>query len=153
MYISDKDKKFLKVLRVIAKIVLVAMPAIFLVVAYLISDNAGRFRGEGIEFVAFMLLIVATFTPIVGRIVDRSHIASFRSRSNNKMTAGNLFFMISIIKIGLAEFGYFLGLVGVLLGMEMTRMLWFYPIAIIWSYIYWPRESSFEKFLTQVENK
>jgi hypothetical protein len=69
------------------------------------------------------------------------------------MSLGQLFTSISVIEFILVESVYIYGLVVYIITGDMMRMLSFYPVAVIWTVVYWPRRSAWDKFGRVIEVK
>ncbi len=97
----------------------------------------------------YILLIVGISQPAVLGFVGRSHLAGFR-RSRTAMSPAQLFTAMTIVKAAFVETIYIYGLVVYFLCGDLTRMLAFYPVGILWSYVIWPSRSSLERFKHKV---
>jgi len=128
---------------------LLVAPVIYLIVAYVIRI-APKSSGE-IDMMFYILLIVAVIQPAMASFMVKSQIKSYRASKYSRMSPGQLFTSVNLIKFAVVEAVYIYGLVVYLLSGDMTRMLYFYLIGIIWSAVYWPRHSTWEKFNRAVE--
>lgn len=152
MYLSDKDAGFIIKIRHMA-IVLSVAPFLYLGIAYFLSTRQAYLPAGFLDIVPYMLLPVAAVIPYVLLMVEKLMIQSFRESSDKKNYPGGLFFSLFVIKLAGAQAAFIIGFIVFLLGGEISRMVWFYPIGMIWMYILWPRENSFRKLLEQLEAK
>ena len=58
---------------------------------------------------------------------------------------------LSIIRMSLIGAIYIFGLIVYFLTADLTQMLWFYPVGICWSAIYWPRRAKYRQFVERLE--
>lgn len=147
---DDYEKEFKKS-KLLAAILLIGAPFAYLLLAYLIKVDVKS--GGEVDMLFYILLIMAIVQPAVAPLVERFHLKRYRSSSASKMSPGQLFTSISIIKFALVEALYIYGLVVYIISGDTTRMLLFYPVGAIWSAVYWPRRSRWERFFQAVETK
>ncbi len=146
----DYTKEFKKS-KVLAVALLVVAPVVYLLVAYAI-EIAPRTGGE-VDMLFYILLIVAIVEPAVAPLIKRFHLNRYRTGGTSRMSPGQLFTSISVIEFVLIESVYIYGLVVYIITGDMMRMLSFYPVALIWSVVYWPRRSAWDKFSRAIEVK
>ena len=130
---------------------LVAAPPIYLLVAYVMRvDNFAP--DNSIVFLLYSLLIVGLVQPAVAVPIERLMVANARKEPVTASSGSALFLSISIIKMALIEPIYIYGFVAFLLSGEILNMLYFYPIGIVWTVIYWPRKEKLDQFVKQFED-
>ncbi len=137
--------------KALAVALLIAAPAAYLVVAYVIE--IGPVTGGEVDMLFYILLIVAVVEPAVVPLIKRFHLIRYRSGGTSRMSPGQLFTSISLIKFALVESIYVYGLVVYVISGDMMRMLPFYPVAIAWTAVYWPRLSAWHEFSRLIEVK
>ncbi|TET95791.1 MAG: hypothetical protein E3J26_02215 [Candidatus Zixiibacteriota bacterium] len=135
----------------LAVALLVVAPAVYLLVACVIQIDP-RTGGE-VDMLFYILLIVAMVEPAVAPLIRRFHLNRYRPYGTSRMSPGQLFTSISVIELVLVELIYIYGLVVYIITGDMMRMLSFYPVALIWSVVYWPRRSAWDKFSRAIEVK
>lgn len=135
----------------LAVALLVVAPAVYLLVAYVIQIDP-RTGGE-VDMLFYILLIVAIVELAVAPLIRRFHLNRYRPYGTSRMSPGQLFTSISVIEFVLVELIYIYGLVVYIITGDMMRMLSFYPVALIWSVVYWPRRSAWDKFSRAIEVK
>lgn len=135
----------------LAVALLVVAPAVYLLVACVIQIDP-RTGGEA-DMLFYILLIVAIVEPAVAPLIRRFHLNRYRPYGTSRMSPGQLFTSISVIEFVLVELIYIYGLVVYIITGDMMRMLSFYPVALIWSVVYWPRRSAWDKFSRAIEVK
>jgi hypothetical protein len=148
---DEKQLKWWNKLRLIAVAMLVAAPLIYLAMSHFVVVRGQQ--GGQIEMMLYILLIVATIAPAAVKFTDSLQISNYRNSSQTKMTQEDLFLALSTIKFALVLTSYLLGLLVYFLSGNQTYMLYFYPIGIAWSFVYWPRKSQYEAFVDRMENK
>ena len=137
--------------KVLAVALLIVAPVVYLLVAYAIQIDP-RTGGEA-DMLFYILMIVAIVEPAVAPLIKRFHLNRYRTGGTSRMSPGQLFTSISVIKFVLIESVYIYGLVVYIITGDMMRMLSFYPVAMIWTVVYWPRRSAWDKFSRAIEVK
>ncbi len=140
----------MKLVTLLAYAMLVAAPLVNVFVAY-IAKIARQGGGEH-EMMLYILLILSVFQPLTVKFIERFHITNYQKAEETKMPPENLFTTLSVIKFAFIEAIYLYGLVVYLLAGNLTWMLYFYPIGIAWTFVYWPRQSTFKNFLNRIES-
>lgn len=152
MYISTKDARMMRMSQIVG-IAISFSPIFYLAIAIFMSEQRNFPHSEFLELVSFMLLPFAAITPFVFPMLEKAQIRMYRKSSGRKQTPGQLFFSMLMIKFSLAHAAFIYGMIVFFLGGGISRMLYFYPIGMIWAFIFWPRERDFKKFLEQLEAK
>lgn len=152
MYISTKDARMMRMSQVTG-ITMIIASIFYLGIAFLLGEQRDFPHSEFLELVSFMLLPFAAITPFAIPMLEKAQIRMYKKSSRRKQTPGQLFFSMSIIKFSLAHAAFIYGLIVFFLGGGISRMLWFYPIGMMWLFILWPRKQGFKKFLEQLEAK
>ena len=137
-------------MKLISFAMLVVAPLIYLLVAYVIRVN--NFAPDNsVVFLLYALLIVGLVQPSVAVPIERLMVANVRKEPVTASSGSALYLSISLIKMALIEAIYIYGLVAFLLSGEILNMLYFYPIGIVWTIIYWPRKEKLDQFVKQFE--
>jgi F0F1-type ATP synthase membrane subunit c/vacuolar-type H+-ATPase subunit K len=148
--VPDTALRHFRLVRILAVLMLVVAPAIYLIIAYSIS--AREFAPEaGTRLFFIGLLIIAVVEPVVYPLIERFHLSQLRGRTQIAKVVEQLYVTLSIIKMALVEAIYIYGLVAYLVTRHFDRMLYFYPVGIVWSVVYWPTRGGFERFLSRGE--
>jgi len=147
---DNYDKEFKKSM-FFAYALLVAAPVIYLILAYLIPIEE-KVGGE-MDMLFYILLIIAIVEPLVLPLIERFQVNSYRAGGTSRMSPGQLLTSMNLIKFALVESIYVYGLVVYIITGDMTKMLYFYPVGIIWSVVYWPRRRAWERLYQIIEVK
>ncbi|MEW6410843.1 MAG: hypothetical protein AB1483_00055 [Candidatus Zixiibacteriota bacterium] len=147
---DEKKQAWFGKIRMIAVAMLVVAPIIYLGMTYVIKA-AGQ-QGGQIEMMFYILLAVAIIEPAMAIFIERFQISSFKASQQSQMTPDNVFFTMSVIKFAFVEMSYLFGLVVYLLSGDRASMLYFYPIGIAWTFVYWPKKSTYESFIQRIES-
>ena len=139
-----------RVLTIITWTMLVLAPAVYLVIAWLL-DSKGLEAKAGNEMLVYLLLVVAIVEPAFMPIVTRLEVRKFRKGVSQAKSPAQLFLSLSIIHMAVVEAVYIFALICFILTAKFTYMLWFYPIGIAWSYVYWPRREKFNRLLEKLD--
>jgi len=140
-----------RTLTVVRFAMLVAAPPIYLLVAYVVgTDNFTP--DNSIVFLLYALLIVGLVQPAVAVPIERLMVANARKEPVTALSGSALYLSISIIKMALIEPIYIYGFVAFLLSGEILNILYFYPIGIVWTVVYWPRKEKLDQFVKQFED-
>jgi hypothetical protein len=143
---NRKLKSGFRRVQLLAVSMLIALPVIYFIVAMLVSPEAGD-SSEANRLLFYLLLVVAVTEPALYPLIKRFHMSNLR-RGGTKMSAEQLYFTFSIIKMSLVNAIYIYGLVVYLVTQGFWRLLCFYAVGIVWSIIYWPRRERYERFVT-----
>ena len=138
-------------LRFIALFMLGLVPAIVLVVASVVKPDMTDKDTAGNELMLYVLLILALVQPLTGLLVERMQIASYRRSGRRSQRPAELAFSIAIIRVALVEAIYIYALVVYFLLGDFTKMLWFFPLGLIWTFVVWPREGWFRDVVERAE--
>ncbi len=131
---------------------LIVAPLIYLVVACLVGENTVAREDFG-PFVLYLLLIVGMVQPALCPVIEKMQTAGHRTEQLAVKTAAGLYVSSSVIRIAFVEAVYIYGLIAFLLSGELVNMLYFYPVGIVWTVIYWPRRMRLDRFLGLVRRR
>ncbi|MBU0984103.1 MAG: hypothetical protein KKA42_09555 [candidate division Zixibacteria bacterium] len=146
------DESFVSKARMLAFVLLLAAPIVYLVIAYIKMPSMDIAPETSSAFqLIYMLIPIALVAPAMAFFIERMHISNYRSAQRSAMLPGALWLNLAIIKMALVESCYIYGLVAFFLSGDMTRMLWFYPIGIAWTFVHWPRREKYLEFLKKLE--
>jgi len=145
--LAELQQRELTKIRFIAIAIGVIAPAIYLIVAQFVSPAEA---GGEVLLMFYILLIMAAMQPMAAPLIARFQMAAYRRQMNSVMTPAQLYTQLTIIKLAFAEASFIYGLVVLLLGGGVTRMLYFYPIGAIWMFVFWPRRERMEQFIQKV---
>lgn len=141
-----------KTLRAIHFAMLILLPPTYLLIAYMLGSDYYPPGGHN-KFMLYVLLIIGAIEPAVAPMIGRLMITGAKKKHLEVSSIAGLFISINIIKLALIEAIYIYGLVVFLLSGDLMKMLYFYPIGIIWTAVYWPQRDKFDRFLRQYENE
>ena len=147
--VTEQVEKQLRLVKIMALIMLVAGPVILLVIASVINMQQPP-EGTPDTMIIYLFLMIAIGSPALVPLIVRSQIQTYRSNPNSQMTPANLFFTISIIGMAFVEASYIYGFVSFLLTGEMVNMLYFYPVGMAWSFMYWPKREKYDQLLERL---
>ena len=140
---NDPYIKELKKSRFLAIVLLIMAPIIYLFIAYTIEGRT-PVAGE-VELMFYMLLIIGICSPLLLPIVVNAQVKNYK-KNPSAMTVPQLYTTSNIIKYAFVEATYIYGFVVYMLSGDFNKMLLFYPVGIVWTFVHWPKESSVEKF-------
>lgn len=150
MYISEADRKRLRILRIIATNMTVVAPVIYLVVVINLSEGHTIPSGQS-DFLFYTLFVIGIIQPLAFWPMEKLHISNFRRSRTTNMLPSGLFFVLSLTRLALAGVVFIYGLILFYVTGDLLRMLWFYPVGIAWSFFAWPSNRRFEHFLRKIE--
>jgi len=139
-----------KALPVITWAMLVVMPVFLLVLAQFIAA-APTTSGAPYDMVTYILLVVAALEPLPYLFIERVRINNFRKAKGNEAAKGQFFMHVVIMRMAPVTAIYMFGFFVFLIGGEFMRMLYFYPIGLIWTYFRWPSEAYRQEFMRRLE--
>jgi hypothetical protein len=129
---------------------LVTVPPIYLLVAFVIrADNFAP--DNSVVFLLYALLIIGLVQPVFAYPIEKLMVAKVRKDLVGASSSSALYLSISVIRMALIEPIYIYGLVVFLLSGNIANMLYFYPIGIVWTVVYWPRKEKLDQFVKQFE--
>jgi hypothetical protein len=149
-------EKEMRKLRLVAWILLVASPVLYLIVGgsvALSNTQLVDMLGKEQKVLVWVLLLVGALSPAVLPAVERFQRKLVRLDGRPSTDAARLFTTIGITRQAFVEAVYIYGLVVLLITGDFSRMLWFYPIGAIWTLVYWPRRSAQQSFIRAVEEE
>lgn len=141
-------KKF-KLIRLMAVLMLIVAPAIYLVVANLVALEPKSGGEHDIMF--YILLLLALSQPSVLPLIERFQTAKFRHEHSSNASPMGLLTVMFLTKFAVVEAVYIYGLIILFVSNDFERMLLFFPIGAIWSVVYWPREDRIKRTLERLE--
>jgi hypothetical protein len=150
MVASTPPDRVWRNLRILSLVYCVAAPVTYLVIALALNKPPAE-NNSGMAMTVYVLLAVAIIQPALAFPVARFQVQSHQRSQQARINAAALFQTISIVKFAFVEAVFIYGLVVYLVGAGLTAMLWFYPIGIVWSFIYWPRREQFDAFIKKME--
>ncbi len=130
---------------------LIFSPLNFLNLAYnLIRETASL---EYIDIIVTVFLIYGTLAPLVLSVIKKG-MATARIREKMKLTSPDqAWFKFSLVQsaVGVSIFVY--GFFAYLLSGDIEKMLYFYPIGIVWAFFLWPTRNRYEDFISKIEEQ
>lgn len=133
----------------ISWIILVGLPLVYLVVAWIL-DFAQLAPARTEQFAVYILLIVGIVLPAMIPVLERSQIKSLRDNPDAVLVAGQVFQTFSLVRAAIVESVYLLGMIAYVMSGEILQMLWFYPIGIIWTMLFWPRQRGYRRLIEKL---
>lgn len=164
---TDEVKKNYKRSHFFAIVLFICAPLIYLLLTtYLkIEPTTGRHN----DLMFYILMIIAVVYPTVIPIMEKAQIKMFHKNkatttqpkysikqlsyaNKRKSTPSGLYLIMFIIRASLVESSFLFGLVVYMIAGDLMRMLYFYPIGIAWTIVYFPTKKRCEKFLEKVSS-
>ncbi len=162
---TEEVEKNFKISILLAVILFIVAPLIYLLITSYMKIEPTTGGQNDIMF--YILLIIAVVYPTVNPIMEKAQIKMFHKNkatttqpkysikqlsyaNRRKSTPSGLYLIMFIIKAGLVEASFIFGLVVYMTSGDFIRMLYFYPIGIAWSLVYFPTKSRCIKFLEKV---
>ena len=146
---SEASPREFRLTRLIAWLLLVLSPAVYIVVAAFLAipDQSG---GQ-IDMTFYILLILALFQPALLPLIERLQTANFRRPAPKNTNPRQLAMTMHITKFAFVEAIFIYGLVIFILSGDWARFLIFYPVGIVWAAIYWPRQERWQSLAKRLE--
>lgn len=146
---DEKAEALWKKVKIIAFSMLIFSPIVYAVIGY-VADVKPKVGGE-YDMLLYILLAVAVIQPTSARIISRFQVDAYKKNPKATMTRDQLYLSVAIIEMAFVDAIYLYGLLQVFLTGDYNRMLYFYPIGIAWTFVYWPRRSGYENFVQRIE--
>ena len=143
--ISDQDYKQFTLTRIVATLLLVVAPVLYLTLAQSLVKDLFEAE-EQATLIMCILLPVATLDPLLWYVIRRIQVPLYKSREE-QLGRAKLYFSLMMIKLALVAASFVYGLVVFFLTNDLMNMIWFYIIGFVWSVLFWPRMSHFERVM------
>ena len=145
-----QTEKQLGVLKIITWAFMFVGPVAYLIIAQVLSSKGIEARA-GNEVLLYLLLVVSLVSVVVAApIIARMEIQKYRSGAYRGRSPVQFFVTLSIIQMAMVEAIYIYGLVVFFITGKFTYMLYFYPIGIASSFIYWPKREKYERLVEKL---
>ena len=139
----------IKKTKLICLLMWVATPPIYIMIGFF-SDPPAQSGGQ-IDMMLYMLLIIATVTPLLIPVIENFQINKFRQLPPSNASPAQYMLVVYLTRYAVVEACYIYGLVTYFLSADPTRAMLFVPIGAIWSFIYWPRDEKIMRTLERLE--
>ncbi len=152
----EKDKatrkEFLKT-KVLAVVTLVCAPiSYYLIASQILSEGQTQGAAGGhVDMMFYILILISLVSPTVLPLVERAQVSKYRSDASSNASPAQLMTTFYITKFAFIEATFLYGMIIFFMTRDIERMLIFYPIAILWSVIYWPRKKKMLQTLERLE--
>lgn len=169
------NKQYRNLLLIVANLYIIA-PLIYIYLATQFTPPVQE--GGHVDMMLYILLIVALVLPALSPIIDRSQIAYYRKiylakeekpaqngikslidRANYGVDSHTpqgspmkFFTTLAILKGALVDAVYLFGFVVFFLSGDIIKMLYFYPIGILWTLVHFPRKSQYESLVERLKS-
>lgn len=151
---QEKKKPFssLNKSRILAVVLFIFSPMLHLLAANLLISVNTTHKDPG--FVLPLLLILATFSPFMIIVIEKAMIFAAKKRKAGFDSPEDAWLKLFFIRgvLILASFVYGL-MIFFLTQYDLHKMLYFYPIGIVWVFFGWPTRKRYETFISQIEQQ
>lgn len=145
-----QTKKQLGLLKIITWAFMFVGPVAYLIIAHLLSSKGVEARA-GNEVLLYLFLVVSLANVLVAApIIVRMEIQKYRAGAYQGRSPVQFFVTLSIIQMALVEAIYIYGLIAFVITGKFTYMLYFYPIGIASSFVYWPKREKYERLVERL---
>jgi len=139
-----------RALSAVTWVMLVGVPAALLILTQFLEVGSPTV-GAPYDMVTLILLVVAVLDPLPYLWVERAQMKNFRKVKQNEVSRGRFFLSVAIMRMAPVASIYIFGFIVFIIGGELIRMLYFYPIGIAWTFFRWPTEAYREAFFRKLE--
>ncbi len=130
---------------------LLAAPVLYLIIAVAIAATDPSPAGGELDVLFYILLIVGAVQPFLIPWLERVQLRTVEHRDKTARQVAALYLTTFILKAAFIEAVFIYGLVVYLLSKDsIERMLVFYAVGVVWTFVYWPTESRLHNFLERV---
>jgi hypothetical protein len=144
---TEQEKKKFNVTRLIAIGLLVVMPLLYFAIVKGLQFPSMNPAAN--ELLFQILIIVALLQPVMIPVIEKTHIQLLKK--NKALNPTDAFMLLMIIRCSIIEAIYLFGVITYFNTYNLTSMLYFYPIGIIATIVYFPRESTYETFKEKLQ--
>ncbi len=146
--LSDQQEHEWRKTKVIAWALGLLPPPLYIIIATLVETDG--MAADQTDLTVYILLALGILDPLLVPVIERFQVKSFRSSQRTAtMTPSQFFTSLTVVRLAFANATFVYGMVVYLLSGSIEKMLWFYPVGIIWLIILWPRRAKFEKFVQE----
>lgn len=143
--ITAEDQKQFTLIRLIATALLIVAPVIYLVIAAL--NTKDYFQAEAsAKLIMYLLIPIALAEPLAWLLIKKVQLGVYKKQAE-KTSIAKMYLTLSMTKLSFVAAIFVYGLVAFFLTNEIMNLSWFYLIGAVWSVIYWPRKSHFERVM------
>ena len=146
MQLDEAQLKEFNKSRLLALVIGVVAPILYLVIAHQMKTRVGQ-PGGHTDMVFYILLVVACLEPLLIPLIERFQLSAYRSKNHGTMSPAQLATSMVIIRMAVVASAFIYGLVSFILSGELTRMYYFYPIGAVWMVVHWPRRDKYAQFI------
>ena len=151
----NQEKKPLSSLnktRILAVVLLIFSPLSYLEVAHILDSGNTTYKDPGIMMPLF--LIIAVLSPFVWRLIEREAIRQENKGKRGFKSPDDAWLKLFIIRATLNQAIFVYGLMIFFFSLYDTqKMLYFYPIGVVWAFFTWPTRKRYENFISQFEKQ
>ena len=151
---SNEDKSMFSLLnqsRIIALFLLIVAPLNYLSVAY--YNLVGSKTSEFIDIIMPILLIYGIFAPFVLLIIKKTMLIAYNKGKMKFKSPEHAWRKLSIMQTAVVSGIFAFGFIIFLMSGDIQRMLYFYPIGVVWVFFGWPTRKRYENFIEQIKQQ
>ena len=152
---SQEKKKPLSSLnktRILAVVLFIFSPLLHLLSANLLNSVNTTHEDPG--FMLPLLLVLAAFSPLAIIVIEKGMIFAAKERKTGFDSPEDTWLKLFIIRSAVILASFVYGLVIFFLTQyDIEKMLYFYPIGIVWVFLGWPTRKRYENFISKIEEQ
>lgn len=138
--------------RILAVVLFIFSPLSYLEIAYILDSGNTTYKDPGIIMPLF--LIIAVISPFAWRLIEREAIRQENKGKRGFKSPEDAWLKLFIIRATLIQAIFVYGLMIFFQSLYDTqRMLYFYPIGIVWAFFSWPTRERYENFIEQIKQQ
>lgn len=107
---------------------------------------------ESINIIMTILLIYGGFAPLVMAVIRRKIVSAYNKGKSKFKSPEDAWSKFSIMQVGVGSGNFAFGLLIYFLSGDIQKMLYFYPIGIVWAIFLWPTRKRYEDFISKIEH-
>ncbi len=146
--LDEPQKKKFKTSQVIYAVLTIGFPLVYLGITQVL--NLPPMDPTANQMTFQMLILVALIEPVfLIPLIEKAQTKQFKQ--NKAIEPVSAFMSLMIIRAALVEAIYIFGMIVYFTTHNLDWMLYFYPIGILATIIYFPRESTLQSFIEKVQ--
>lgn len=139
-----------KELAIIVLAMLIAAPAVYIVMVYLMYSH-GRREVQPNSLYIYVLLAIASLQLLLVPLIERVQVAAWRAGKRSVDTVSDQVRQMTIVRLAQIETVYIFGIVIFFATWDYHAVYYFYALGIVASILYWPTRAKLDQLAHKLE--
>ncbi len=145
--LSSEESTYWLLTQLLAAVMGIMLPLVLLGIVHYNVWSHSPITGR--DWIFYLLLILGAVEPGYVPVIRKSFLRRAAKLTARKSPA---YWAFSLYNVRFSMTGaiFIYGIGAYFLWHDLGRMLWFYPIGLVWTAIYWPRKKEFTAFVEEM---